>query len=199
MHETIPLLWLAALPLMGTPGPATLSLAGMGTAYGFRRGLPYLLGIMAGTTGVLVMIATGVTALLLAVPALVEVLAFLAAGYILYLAWRIATAPVLTGRNDTRRAPQFLPGFLLAIANPKAFAAIGAVYSGHVVMAGAPLGDALAKVATLASVILVVNPSWLALGALFSRVLSDPRLGRIANIVFALLLVATLALMVLRH
>ena len=52
------LLWLAALVLMGSPGPATVSLAGVGVAFGVRRGVPYLGGIMLGTFGVLVMIAT---------------------------------------------------------------------------------------------------------------------------------------------
>lgn len=65
LANALGLLWLAAFPLMGSPGPATLSLAGIGTAYGFRPGLPYLAGIVAGTTGVLLMIATGVTALML--------------------------------------------------------------------------------------------------------------------------------------
>ena len=68
MANALILLWLAAFPLMGSPGPATLSLAGIGTAFGFRRGVPYLLGIVAGTTVVLMMIATGVTALILADP-----------------------------------------------------------------------------------------------------------------------------------
>lgn len=197
MHEPLILLWLAALPLMGSPGPATLSLAGIGTAFGFARGLPYLAGIVAGTTGVLLLVATGVTALILARPALAGVLTVLAAAYIIYLAVRIATAPV--GRAATAKAaPHFLPGFLLAISNPKAFAAIGAVYSGRTLAEHGPFADAAAKVAALALVILIVNPVWLAFGALFSRVLADPRLGRAANIAFALMLLASLAPVLLR-
>lgn len=194
MTNEVILLWLAAFPLMGSPGPATLSLAGIGTAYGFRKGIPYLLGIIAGTTSVLLMIATGITALILAEPALVTGLTVLAGTYILYLAWRIATAPV--GRIDTatNKAPAFLPGFLLAIANPKAFAAIGAVYSGQTVVAENLAGDAVAKVAALAFVIVMVNSIWLAFGSGFSRFLSDPRIGRVANITFAIMLVASVGL-----
>jgi len=193
MHESLIVLWLAALPLMGSPGPATLSLAGVGTAFGFLRGLPYLAGIIAGTTGVLLLIASGVTALILAEPALVGILTVLAGAYIIYLAFRIATAPV--GRAAARQAaPRFVPGFLLAIANPKAFAAIGAVYSGRTLIGESPFADAAAKVAALGLVILVVNPAWLSFGAAFSRVLADPRLGRAANITFAVMLLASLAL-----
>ena len=189
-------LWLAALPLMGSPGPATMSLAAVGAAYGARPGLGYLAGIVAGTTGVLLLIATGVTGLILAEPALVRVITVLAAVYILYLAYRIATAPVLAGAGPETAAPSFPGGFLLAIANPKAFAAIGAVYGGHTILEGDPLLDAAAKIAALAAVIVVVNAAWLVFGAALSSVLRDPRIGRIANIAFAVLLVASVALAV---
>jgi len=123
------LLRLAAFPLMGSPGRATLSLAGIGTAFGFRSGLPYLAGIVAGTVGVLMMIATRVTALILARPELVVLLTGIAAACIVYLAWRIASAPVGQAGLDGAGPPAFVPGFLRAIANPKAFAAIGARFS----------------------------------------------------------------------
>ena len=56
MAHKIILLWLAAFPLMGSPGPATISLAGVGTGFGFRNGLPYLFGIVLGTIGVLILV-----------------------------------------------------------------------------------------------------------------------------------------------
>ncbi len=46
--ENLLLLWLAALPLMGSPGPATISLAATGSAFGIRPGLGYLSGILKG-------------------------------------------------------------------------------------------------------------------------------------------------------
>ncbi|WP_193186791.1 LysE family translocator [Nisaea sediminum] len=194
MTSSLLLLWLAAFPLMGSPGPATLSLAGLGTAYGFRRGLAYLGGIVIGTTGVLLMIASGVTALILTEPALVTALTVAAAAYILYLAWKIASAPVGVRAADAGKAPGFVPAFALAIANPKAFAAIGAVFASQTVFPGDALTDALAKIAALVLVILVVNTSWLAFGSLFARLLSDPRLGRAANIAFAAMLLLSVAL-----
>lgn len=194
LAKALVLLWLAAVPLMGSPGPATLSLAGIGAAYGFRPGLPYLAGVVAGTTGVLVMIATGVTALILARPELVALLTVLAAVYIVYLAWRIATAPVGQAVLDGARAPAFAPGFLLALANPKAFAAIGAVYAGHTVVEGRLGLDTGVKLVALGLVIVLVNTAWLAFGASFSRFLQRPRIGRAANIVFAAMLLASVGL-----
>ena len=188
------LLWLAAFPLMGSPGPATLSLAGIGTAFGFWRGLPYLTGIILGTTGVLLLIATGVTAILLTEPILVRALTLIAVGYILYLAWKIATAPV--GQRDVgaSEAPALVPGFVLAIANPKAFAAIGAVYASQSLFPNALAADTVAKIAALVLVICIVNTAWLAFGSVFAGLLSHPRLGRVVNVVFALMLVASVGI-----
>jgi threonine/homoserine/homoserine lactone efflux protein len=194
MLANLVLLWLAALPLMGSPGPATLSTAAVGASFGARRGLPYLLGIVAGTAVVLGLIATGVTAAVLALPALKAAITLLAAGYILYLAWRIATAPPLLQDAGAAKAPAFPGGFLLAVANPKAFAAIGAVYAGHSVVPGDLALDASVKIAALVPVIVLVNAVWLVSGTLLARALHDPRKSRIANVIFAVLLVASVAL-----
>ena len=194
MIANLVLLWLAALPLMGSPGPATLSTAAVGATYGARRGLPWLAGIVAGTATVLLLIATGVTALVLAVPALKIAITVAAAAYILYLAWRIATAPPLSKPTEAAKAPAFPGGFLLAVANPKAFAAIGAVYAGHSVVSDDFALDTAVKIAALTLVIVVVNGTWLVFGALIAQVLHDSRKGRIANIVFAVLLVVSVAL-----
>lgn len=197
MAEHITLLLLAAFPLMGSPGPATLSLAATGSAFGVSRSLRYLAGIVSGTTGVLLMIAAGVGTVILAVPGLTPVIVVLATVYILYLAYRIATAPVLSDEAAERPAPSMAGGFLLAIANPKAFAAIGAVYAGIMVAPERPLLDAAVKVAVLVAVIVVVNTAWLMLGASFAAFLRHPRIGRAVNIAFAVLLVVSVAAAVL--
>lgn len=193
MTNNLMLLWLAAFPLMGSPGPATISLAGIGTAFGFRQGFAYLLGIILGTVGVLVLIATGITALILAIPALVTALTLAATAYILYLAWKIASAPVGGAKTTTEQVPPFTSGLVLALANPKAFAAIGAVYSGHTVLEDNLIGDSAVKITALVLVIIIVNTAWLAFGTLFSRILTDVRLGRIANIAFAAMLIISVA------
>jgi threonine/homoserine/homoserine lactone efflux protein len=202
MLSKIILLLLAAFPLMGSPGPATLSLASLGAAFGFQCCLRYLLGIIIGTTAVLLIIATGVTALISVQPVMLIVVQLVAAVYIIYLAWKIASAPIgPSDRHAKGRAiagiPTFLPGIILAITNPKAFAAIGAVYSGHIIIPAQAGWDGAIKVAVLAAVIAVVNMTWLAFGATFSRFLTNPLIGRIINIVFAVLLLCSVGLALL--
>ncbi|MEQ9811147.1 MAG: LysE family transporter [Azospirillaceae bacterium] len=192
--SNIVFLWLAALPLLGSPGPATMGIAGMGAAYGARRGLVFTAGVCCGTTTVLVLVASGVTAALLAVPGLREVIIVAAIAYMIYLAYRIASAPPLGSRPHGARAPSFPGGYFLAIANPKAYAVLGALFSSHLLVAGDPLGDAALKVAALVVVIAVVNTIWLCLGALVAKALSDPRRGRIANLLFAAALLLSVAL-----
>ncbi|MDF1794058.1 MAG: LysE family translocator [Thalassobaculaceae bacterium] len=194
MIENLLPLWLAALPLMGSPGPATLSSAAMGTAFGMRASLPYVAGICLGTATVLLLIATGISGLIFVVPGAVPVITVLAAAYILYLAWRIATAPVGSLSRDAGAKPAgFVGGYLLAVANPKAFAVIGAVFSSHHLIEADPLIDAAAKIAALFPVIVGVNLTWLAFGSLFARWLDDPVRGRVVNVTFAVLLVVSVA------
>ncbi len=191
------LLWLAALALMGSPGPATLSLAAIGAAYGRQGGLRYLGGIIAGTFCVLLVVASGVTGLVMTDPILATAIAVAAAAYILYLAVRIATAPPLTLRGGEVKPPALAGGFALAIANPKAFAAIGAVYAGHQLVPDDPLLDAAVKIVALTIVIVTVNMAWLVFGAMISRVLTNPPAARAANIAFAVLLVVSVAVALL--
>lgn len=191
------LLLSAAIPLMGSPGPATLSLAAVGAAFGARRGLSFLVGIVAGTTTVLLLIATGLTGLVLTQPVLVRLITVLAALYIIFLAYKIATAPVLGRQTSGGKPPVFYGGFALAIANPKAFAAIGAVYAGYGHFTGDIVTDAVVTISVLFAVIVVVNSCWLFFGSAFSAVLQRPLAGRIVNMVFAVLLVASMALALL--
>ena len=193
MAENLILLLLAALPLMGSPGPATLSLAAVGSAFGVRAGLPFMAGIASGTLVVVCVVATGVTGIVLALPCAVPVLVTLAGAYILWLAWKIATAPPAAERGAGERAPAMAGGLLLALANPKAYATFAAVFSGRVVVPGDPLVDAAVKIATLMVAIVILDVIWLALGSALARVMAEPRLGRAVNIGFAVLLVLSVA------
>ena len=110
---------LAGIALTGSPGPATLSLAAVGAAFGARRGLAYMAGIIAGVVTVMALVASGLAGLVLAVPQAAALTGTLAAAYIVWLAWRIASAPPLRHHGGAR-PPSIVAGFLLALANPKA-------------------------------------------------------------------------------
>jgi len=190
-------LLLISLAIMGSPGPATISLIAAGSVYGVRRSLPYLAGIIVGTTIVLVAVATGITAALMAMPAIGSVLIGISAAYILWLAYHIATAPPLSEQTEATDAPVFAGGALLGIANPKAWVAIAAVFaSAH--LAGSPATDAAAKIAVLTVTIIVISATWLFAGTSIAPLLRDPRRARFVNAALAVGLVAATALALLR-
>ena len=196
-YSTLTLL-LASLVIMGSPGPSTISATAMGAAYGFRRSLGYVCGLIAGTVAVLLAVAAGVVAILLSVPYGAFMLTMVSAIYILYLAFKIATAPPLSRRGNDTAAPAFSGGFLLAVANPKAYLAIAAVFAGVSLFQGQRLLDATVKVVLLTAMIVAIHMVWLLAGASLSRFLQDPKISRIVNILLAILLIVATVVAVLK-
>ncbi|MCO6186598.1 LysE family translocator [Rhizobium sp. L1K21] len=182
---------LASAVIMGSPGPATVSAAASGSAYGFVRSLPYVTGLMSGTATVLALVAAGLVTALLAMPALVPALIAVSGLYILYLAYKIAMAAPLDNSQKAAPPPGFGGGYLLAVANPKAYAAIAAVYASAQFGLASPLVEAVIKVISLAAMIVLIHLLWLGAGMVLARILSDPRYGRVLNWIFAVILVAS--------
>ena len=187
---------LAALALCGSPGPATVSLAATGAAFGPRRSLAYTAGIDAGMVVVMSVTAAGVTGLVLAIPGATPVVAVLAALYFVHLAWRIATAPPL-GDTAPGSEPSFAAGVLLSLVNPKGYAAMAALFSGFVLIRGRPELDAALKLAVLVVIVVSVNAAWLIAGAALTRFFREPRTSRVINVAFAILLLASVVLAVI--
>jgi threonine/homoserine/homoserine lactone efflux protein len=195
--ESVGTLVLTSLAIMGSPGPATISLVAAGSARGVRRSLSYLVGIVAGTTIVLLAVATGITAALLAVPAIGAALLWASAAYVLWLAYRIATAPPLPEPAAASDAFSVAGGALLGVANPKAWIAIAAVFA-SARLAGDATTDATAKLALLVPMIVVICVTWLLAGTSIAPLLRDPRRGRLVNAALAAAVVGATALVVLR-
>ncbi|SDR33015.1 Threonine/homoserine/homoserine lactone efflux protein [Rhizobiales bacterium GAS113] len=180
---------LVSVVVMGSPGPSTISVTAVGAAFGVRRSLNYACGLIAGTIAVLLAVSLGVVALLLSIPQGARLLGAVSAAYILYLAFKIATAPPLESRSGQMAAPAFVSGFLLAIANPKAYLAIAAVFAGTTVIVEDHGLDAVVKTAVLSMMIVIIHMCWLLAGASLSRILHDPVSSRLVNVSLAMLLV----------
>ena len=187
---------LISLAIMGSPGPATISLVAAGSVRGVRRSFPYLFGIIVGTTLVLVAVATGITAALLAVPAIASVLTWISVAYILWLAYHIATAPPLSKLTGASNAFSLMGGAMFGIANPKAWVAIAAVFA-SVHLADAPTDDTAAKIVVLTVTIIVICAAWLVTGRSIAPLLRDPRRARLVNAALAVGLVSATALALL--
>ena len=194
--DALPGFLLAGLALAGSPGPATLSLAAAGAAFGARRVMGYLAGIVVGMVGVMTITASGLVGLMLAVPGVTPVVTIAATAYFVWLAWRIATAPPLADEDGAGSPPRFAGGLVLSLVNPKGYAAMAALFSGFVLLRDRLVLDAGMKIVLLTAVIVAVNVLWLLAGAMMTRFFRDPRSNRIINIVFAVLLLASLVIAV---
>ena len=116
--------------MFATPGPGVLSLAGVGAAFGWRRGLLYMAGLFLGHVIVSVAVITGLAAILLAEPVVRTILLFLSAAYLGYLAFRIAFAGSKISFIEMINAPGFMTGMTLQFINPKAYAVHTTFFTG---------------------------------------------------------------------
>jgi threonine/homoserine/homoserine lactone efflux protein len=113
-----------------TPGPNNIMLLASGAQFGFRRTLPHMLGIVLGVATLLLSTLLGLGALFTLYPPLYSVLKWVGCAYLLWLAWKIASAPV--GNLDTKKASSspmsWWQALLFQYVNPKAWMmAIGCV------------------------------------------------------------------------
>jgi len=188
---------LAGFALAGSPGPATLSLAAAGAAFGARRSLGYMVGQIIGLVAVMGVTASGMVGLLLALPGATPVVLAISAAYFAYLAFRIATAPPLTAAGAQDRRPTFPAGLVLSLCNPKGYAAMAALFSGFVLIRDRIALDVAIKFGVLLAIILIVDIVWLLTGAALTRFFRDPRTNRIINVSFAVLLIVSVVVALL--
>ncbi len=194
MIEAIITLTVATGVLLGSPGPATLSLAAVGATFGVGRGVPYLAGILMGLFCGMLGAVFGVAAVFTQWPQAEWFVQLLGAAYLMYVAYRIATAPVLTnGDIEQNRAPGLRDGFILNLLNPKAYAAFFVLFSQFLL----PLEELSAQyVATsliVFAVAIVVDSIWLVIGSWIRAIFANPKSARATRILFALsIVIATL-------
>ena len=184
---------LAGFALAGSPGPNTLSLVATGAAFGARRGLAYLVGLSIGMVAVMGITATGVIGIVLALPGAMPAVTVVAGLYFVYLAFRIATAPPLSEISEARRQPSLMAGVAQSLVNPKAYAAMAALFSGFVLVRDELALDFAAKVVVATIIIIIVNVAWLIGGAAMTRWFRDPMANRLINVSFAVLLLVSVS------
>lgn len=178
-------LWVAAI----TPGPNNMLLTASGANFGFVRSLWLLFGIMLGMQVMLLLVAFGIGGLILLYPSLHLVLKIAGSLYLLWLAWKIATAKyekLETGEAPVQPMP-FWQGGLLQLINPKAWLmALGAVAS-FSLPGEAYRGSVLAISFAMALVNLVSGLIWLGFGSLIGRILRSRRAWTFFNVSMGIL------------
>ena len=103
-----------------TPGPSNALLLASGLAHGFRKSVPIVLGVALGFPIMVALVGFGLGRLFEAAPLLYAGLKYAGAAYMLWLAWKIATASPSTGEATSDSRPMtFLQAAAFQWINPK--------------------------------------------------------------------------------
>lgn len=180
--------------LLITPGPGVLTTAGVGSAFGFRAGLPYLCGIVFGSLMVMAAVATGLAAVILSYPPVRTVLIVLSVAYLVYLAGRIALTGSRVAFIDADRPLGFANGVGLQIVNPKAYAVFTTLFSGFAFYPANTALEALAKAVIFTSISVPVHMLWLYAGDSLKRLALSAGATRAINMGMAAAMLAVVAL-----
>ncbi|MEI7711852.1 MAG: LysE family translocator [Rhodospirillales bacterium] len=180
-----------AVAMYITPGPNNTMLASSGANHGLRATVPHMLGIAAGFALMLVLVDAGLGSALLAIPGLLPVMRWGGAAWMLYLAWKIATAPP-PGTVGHVRILGLFGAMAFQWINPKGWLIALAVAS-EFTRADRPLPEQLLRIGVVfGAVSIPCMLPWILLGTGVRSLLRSPIRLRIFNLAMAALLIASL-------
>lgn len=181
--------------LLITPGPGVLSAAGVGSGFGFRPGITYLVGLFAGSNGVGFAVISGLATMLEVYPSLRIALILASGAYLLYLAAKIAFAGSRIAFIHSETPPGFWGGVALQAINPKAYVVNTALFAGFPFMPGNLLVEIVVKLLIINAIWIPIHVLWLATGVGIRRLALPRRVQFIVNMTMAvsMLLVVGLA------
>lgn len=206
--DPITLTWAAsatafAIPITWGPGPNSIMLSASGATWGFRRTVPHMFGVSLGFPAMLVAVALGASEVLRLFPWLQVTLRWVGAAYLLWLAWRIATAnpdPDASGGGGSggSRPLSLIGAALFQWVNPQAWVVALVAVATYTTATGTMLiAQASAVAANFFAVALPACAFWTLIGVGAGRILRTRRAVRLFNFAMGALLVGSL-LMLLR-
>lgn len=173
-----------------TPGPNNLMLLASGATFGLRRTLPHMAGVTLGHGGMVLLVGVGLVGVFEAIPGAEIALRIVGTAYLIWLAWKIASAAPARPGGHGGRPFSFLQAALFQWVNPKAWTMALTAIALY-----APTRSVTA-VALVAGIFTLVNaPSvglWAWAGERLQVWLAAPRRLAAFNLAMALLLVASL-------
>ena len=164
-----------------------------GANFGLRRTLPHLMGVSIGFIVMVLLVGVGVMQIFTLFPVTYIILKVISIAYLLYLAYRIAVSASLTSKQSESAKPlTFIQAALFQWVNPKAW-----TMALMAITLFAPTQE-LHLVAIIAAVFGLVNipcvSAWTILGRSMNKLLKNQRNLHIFNIVMAILLVASVVI-----
>ncbi len=180
--------------LLITPGPGVLSLAGVGSGFGYRAGARFFVGLLIGTNAVALLVISGVAALALSVPWLRTVLLVGSVAYLLYLAARIAMSGSRITFIHKQDPPGVWNGITLQAINPKAYVVNTALFTGFPFWPDSLATETLIKLAIVNLIWVPIHLLWLWFGVTLRRLQLPSRVQTTINIAMAASMLAVVGL-----
>ncbi len=178
-----------ALLMTFTPGPNNVSASALGLRLGYRRTLPYLLGI---TTGFLVIMLCGglLTEFLTAhYEAISAWLRWVGVAYMAWLAVSLFLAGSKKKEGQGALRDSFAGGFLLQFVNPKGILYGITIYASFSSLLTGSLGRTLGSALVLTLIGFSAISTWALIGSALSRYFANRAFRLVFNGVMAALLV----------
>ena len=185
LEHTLPFLIFSLVAAI-TPGPSNVMISATGSAAGIVRGLPCIFGSAAGMASLMFTAALGLGQLILGHPDILRVMNWCGAAFLLWLAWKIATAG-RAGEAGAANPVGFFGAAFFQWVNPKGWlVSIAAAGTYLQPDAGSQLLQAIVFAGLFFITALPSGFVWLVLGASLQGLLRDERSAKIFNTVMAL-------------
>lgn len=187
----IPLL-MFTLSMTLTPGPNNLMVMTSSLNFGWQRSLPHYLGICLGFPLMVAVMSAGLAQLIMDSPRVFMAIKLIAASYLFYLAWKIATTVPTDLKVEKQGKPfSFLQAAAFQWVNPKAWAMALSAFTLFAQGEAALIADWIRIPGVFLLVAFPCVGTWLLLGQGLSKLIQNPRALRLFNWVMAILLVAS--------
>lgn len=115
-------MFIYAFSMAMTPGPNNIIALSTGVNYGFKRAIPFGLGVMIGFNILLTVVGFSIGAVIAGNALFMEILSYAGTAFMVYMAYKIATAPT-TINTENDKEVGFIHGVLFQWINPKAWTA----------------------------------------------------------------------------
>ena len=107
--------------MYATPGPNNSILTASGIKFGFIRSIPNIIGISSGHGIQLALVCFGLGSLFMQFPILLEILKYIGACYLLYLAWKMFGSLNISITDEKSSPLKYYEAILFQFVNPKAW------------------------------------------------------------------------------
>ena len=177
--------------MYATPGPNNSILTASGIKFGFMRTIPNICGIPTGHGIQLALVCFGLGALFTQFPILLNILKYVGAGYLLYLAWKMFGSLNISSAEDKSTPLKYYEAILFQFVNPKAWVicitAVSLFYPrDENIIIGTVFMVVMSTIINIPSISM-----WALGGSVIRNYLTNEKLKKIIEYLLAILLVGT--------